>query len=520
LPKEFGDFQTPPALVQDILHYLTANGQIWNRVIEPACGCGNFITGLLNLPNPPREIQGIEIQDYYVKIARKMAETSSTSHITITKSIVFDLDFKLDFQWQGNGKLLVIGNPPWVTNSQLGTDDSTNLPKKSNLKGLRGIDALTGSSNFDISEYIWIKLLRELADQQPTIALLCKTSVARNVLQFAYGNQLPIKKATIRLIDAKKWFHAAVSACLFCVEMGTKKGNYQAEIYRDFSEVEPISRIGIIQGKLISDMDSYQKSQVIEGICPLTWRQGIKHDAASVIELTSDSQGFLKNKLGETVNIEAEYIYPLLKSSDLFNQEIINPHKYAIITQKNLKEDTNNLEKIAPQLWTYLTTYKTIFDKRKSSIYKNRSQFSMFGIGDYTFSLYKVAISGLHKIPKFRLVSPVNNRPVMLDDTCYFLPCYSLEQAILITTLLNHSLCLEFIYSRFFSDAKRPITKKLLQCIDLTALLRNVDRQLVLSEVDLEFERVSKISECEKLTLSSSLEKLLLPNLNDTLLFP
>jgi hypothetical protein len=520
LPKEFGDFQTPPALVQDILHYLTANNQIWNRVIEPACGCGNFITGLLNLPHPPREIQGIEIQDSYVKIARKLAENSSTSHITITKSIVFDLDFKLDFQWQGNGKLLVIGNPPWVTNSQLGTDDSTNLPKKSNLKGLRGIDALTGSSNFDISEYIWIKLLRELADQQPTIALLCKTSVARNVLQFAYANQLPIKKSTIRLIDAKKWFNAAVSACLFCVEMGTKKGNYQAEIYRDFSEVEPISRIGIIQGKLISDMDSYQKSQVIEGICPLTWRQGIKHDAASVMELTSDSQGFMKNKLGETVNIEEEYIYPLLKSSDLFNQEIINPQKWAIITQKNLKEDTNNLEKIAPQLWTYLITYKTMFDKRKSSIYKNRSPFAMFGIGDYTFSLYKVAISGLHKIPKFRLVSPVNNRPVMLDDTCYFLPCYSLEQAILITTLLNHSLCLEFIYSRFFSDAKRPITKKLLQCIDLTALLRNVDQQLVLSQIDLQFEHFSKISECEKLTLSSSLEKLLLPHLNDTLLFP
>lgn len=520
MSKEFGDFQTPPALVQDILHYLSANNQIRNRVIEPACGCGNFITGLLNVPNPPREIQGIEIQYSYVKIAKNIAANSSKTNITITNRIVFDIDFKSDLQWQSKGKLLVIGNPPWVTNSQLGTEDSTNLPKKINLKNLRGIDALTGSSNFDISEYIWIKLLRELADEQPTIALLCKTSVARNVLQFAYVNQLPIKKASMIRIDAKKWFNAAVSACLFCVEMGTKRGNYEAEIYRDFSEIKPISKIAIVQGKLISDMDSYEKLKIIEGVCPLTWRQGIKHDAASVIELTSDSQGFLKNKFGETVNIEDEYIYPLLKSSDLFHQEIINPHKYAIVTQKNLKEDTNNLEKIAPQLWTYLTTYKTIFDKRKSSIYKNRSPFSMFGIGDYTFSLYKVAISGLHKIPKFRLVSPINNRPVMLDDTCYFLPCYSLEQAILITTLLNHTLCLEFIYSRFFSDAKRPITKKLLQCIDLTALLRNVDRQLLLSEVYLQFERFSKISECEKLTLSSSLEKLLLPKLNYTLLFP
>jgi hypothetical protein len=36
-----------------------------------------------------------------------------------------------------------------------------------------------------------------------------------------------------------------------------------------------------------------------------------------------------------------------------------------------------DLQTIATQLWTYLTTHKMLFDKRKSSIYKNRSPFSM-----------------------------------------------------------------------------------------------------------------------------------------------
>ena len=118
-----------------------------------------------------------------------------------------------------NGNLLVIGNPPWVTNSQLGRLGSNNLPIKTNFKGLKGIEALTGYSNFDITEYIWIKLIQELVYEKPTIALLCKTSVARNVLQFAFDAQLKISNASIRSIDAKKWFKASVSACLFCLDV-------------------------------------------------------------------------------------------------------------------------------------------------------------------------------------------------------------------------------------------------------------------------------------------------------------
>src|SRR5438105_329350 len=93
--------------------------------------------------------------------------------------------------WHPTGPLLVVGNPPWVTNAELGTLGSNNLPHKKNLKGLRGIEARTGGSNFDIAEYIWLKLIQELASEQPTIALLCKASVARNVLQFAFDTKLP-----------------------------------------------------------------------------------------------------------------------------------------------------------------------------------------------------------------------------------------------------------------------------------------------------------------------------------------
>ena len=171
-----------------------------------------------------REIQAIEIQESHYQAARAFLAGGGTSgvHVRITRADLFDIDLGRDLNWREQGPLLVIGNPPWVTNSELGSLASTNRPPRRNLKGLRGLEARTGSSNFDVTEAIWLKLAFELVDQQPTIALLCKTSVARSVLQFAHRAGLPIATASIRRIDAARWFGAAVDACLFCVTLGTQ----------------------------------------------------------------------------------------------------------------------------------------------------------------------------------------------------------------------------------------------------------------------------------------------------------
>jgi len=76
----------------------------------------------------------------------------------------------------------IIGNPTWVTNSHQGKKESLNLPSKSNVYHLRGIDALTGKSNFDISEFITISLLKALNGCRGGISFLLKNSVIRNII--------------------------------------------------------------------------------------------------------------------------------------------------------------------------------------------------------------------------------------------------------------------------------------------------------------------------------------------------
>ena len=45
--KDFGDFQTPPALVAEVLGRLQSGGERFDRVFEPTCGVGHFLGAIL-----------------------------------------------------------------------------------------------------------------------------------------------------------------------------------------------------------------------------------------------------------------------------------------------------------------------------------------------------------------------------------------------------------------------------------------------------------------------------------------
>src|SRR4051794_11246788 len=133
---DLGDFQTPPALVAAVLDRLGPVGSRWPRVLEPTCGRGNFLAGLLALDPPPREIHGGEIQAGHLADARDAVRDAPDSvRVGLTEASVFDLDLTGGaLGWRHGGPLLVVGNPPWVTNSALGALGSGNRPGRVNLK--------------------------------------------------------------------------------------------------------------------------------------------------------------------------------------------------------------------------------------------------------------------------------------------------------------------------------------------------------------------------------------------------
>jgi len=298
--------------------------------------------------------------------------------------------------------------------------------------------------------------------------MLCKTATARKLLRFGWQNDGRIAKASLRLVDAKKHFGASVDACLLLARTGEARPA-EAEVFDGLAVKRPSATFGLAGQDLVSDLRTYRRLRHLEGLCPYQWRSGVKHDCASVMELLRNEDGVLHNKLGEKVSIEPDYLFPLLKCSDLANDRT-EPRRFVVVTQRRVGEDTAAIAAKAPRTWSYLSAHRELFAARKSSIYASRIPFALFGIGDYSFAPWKVGVSGLHRAPRFALVGQAEGKPVLLDDTCYFLPFESEHEARVVAVILNSEECREFLAALTFTDSKRPITADLLGRLNFRAL--------------------------------------------------
>ncbi len=455
--NEFGDFQTPPALALQCLRVLDLPADA--RVLEPTCGTGSFLEASAAV-SPRSERIGLEREPAYVRQAARWGD--------VREANIFEHRLDGDLGWTTDGPLYVVGNPPWVTSAELTRMDATNLPAKSNAKGARGIDAMLGASNFDVCEYVLLKVLDELGGQPLTLGILCKTQVARNVLAHAASAGLPIRESALYRIDAMTWFGAGVDACWFVVTVDpAAPPRYATDVYDDLFAPDraPTHRFGVVEGRMVADVDRYDAVRAADGTCPYVWRSGLKHDAAGVFELVATPAPTTRE--GRVLDLEPEYVLPLLKSTDVFRGRHRDLARWVVVPQRSFGAETDPLEQTAPNLWRYLQENAAVLDGRRSSIYRNRPRFSVFGHGDYTYAPYKVAVSGLHKEPVFRLVGPLAGRPVVLDDTCYLLPFEDATEAAVVTAILNSDECRALVESMVFWDSKRPITKRLLARLDV-----------------------------------------------------
>lgn len=472
---EFGDFQTPDELAVQVVSVLQKLNIHTESIIEPTCGQGSLLIGAIKGYPYAQKYFGADINHRYLKQLRQSLEVENLdADVDLMHTDFFNTDWNSIVSSMPE-PILIIGNPPWVTSSELGTLQSTNLPTKSNFQGRNGLESLTGKSNFDISEWMLLQYLKWLEGKNGTVAVLCKTAVARKILAHVWKYRVKASLAHIYKIDAKFHFGASVDACLFILQLGGHETLNSCDIYEHINSERVYTQIGYKNNSVVSDIVNYNLySHMISDEQNYTWRSGIKHDCSKIMELTYKGEKYI-NGYGESVDLEDEFVYPLLKSSDVGNGKTTEQRKYVIVTQKYIGEDTTIIKQIAPMTWHYLESNKGFFDRRASSIYRNRPNYSIFGVGDYSFAPWKVAISGFYKRLNFSLVPPINNKPVMFDDTVYFLPCSSEKEAGFLLGLLNSELAMKIFNSLVFWDDKRPITIDVLKRVNLQALARELE---------------------------------------------
>lgn len=482
---EFGDFQTPDALAGQATTLLRALDVRASSIIEPTCGRGSFLHAAVKSFGEAKVAVGFEINPVHLDLAKSRVLEQAELHLSDFFQVDWDNELK-----NLQEPILIIGNPPWVTSSELGSLSSANLPSKTNLSGHRGIDAITGKSNFDISEWMLLSYLDWLEGKHGTIAVLCKTAVARKILAAAWKRAYPITSAYMFQIDALAHFGAAVDACFFVLKVGAH-GPQECALFADLTPDFPINSIGNRQGLIATDLSLFKKWEQLlaTGASHYNWRSGIKHDCSNVMEL-SIAQDHWRNGLHEEVRIEDTYVYPMYKSSDVGNGRT-EIRRSLIVTQRCVGENTQKIESIAPRTWEYLLSHAESLDSRGSSIYRRNPRFAIFGVGEYSFAPWKVAISGFYKRLNFVAVGSAGEKPIMLDDTINFLPCYSEREAMFIRDLLNSEPAREFLQSMITWSDKRPITIELLRRLSIQRLAR------VLGQSDLYDEFAKPSSQME-----------------------
>jgi hypothetical protein len=471
--KALGDFQTPPALAATVLDLLRSRGPVPGTVLEPTCGIGAFVHAAMRRFADARAV-AFDVNPDYVRAT--LAGAHARGRLTCEVANVFTRDWRATLALLPP-PVLVVGNPPWVTSAGLGALESTNLPEKSNHDRRRGLDAVTGKSNFDVAEWIVTRLIDAAGDRDVTVAMLVKTSVARRVLSRLWSTGASVSGVEIFRFDAAAFFGVNADACLFVCRPG-RPGPLECTV-ADLDRPDAVrERIGWRDGALVADpiaYDGHRGLLIPAGASQVQrWRSGVKHDCAAVMELRRDSGGRFVSRGGERVELEADYVYPLFKSTDVARERTARATRWMIVTQDRPGADTAAIASRAPKTWRYLCAHGDRLDARRSSIYRNRPRFSVFGVGPYTFAPWKVAISALHKRLAFTVVGPVDGRPAVLDDACYHLSYDSEADARAMVECLRGSPS-RALESLIFWDAKRPITTGILQRLDLRLAAAAVD---------------------------------------------
>jgi hypothetical protein len=471
---QFGDFQTPPSLAAEVCRALRRRAIRPRSIVEPTCGTGQFLEQALAAFPDTQQLLGWDICQEHLDVARRrMADLACGRRLVLQTADFFAMD------WQAilnplPEPILVVGNPPWMNSARMTRLGGANRPLRSNDVGLTGLDAVTGKSNFDVAQWMLARLVEGLDGRRATLAVLCKLSTARKVLLRAWQGRVQLGAAAIRRIDCRTHFQAAVDACLLVCRFCPGRRARSCDDFASLDAKTPTSVFGDRDGRLVADLSAYDRCRALLGASPQRWRSGIKHDCARVFELRRQGRQFC-NGFGQLLELEESTLFPLLKGAQLAHGLAV-PERWLLVTQRAINDDTGRLRERFARTWQYLEEHAGLLDRRRSAIYRGRCRFAMFGIGPYTFAPWKIAVSGLHKQLKFTKIGRFGGKPVVLDDTCYFLPCPGEQVADRWLRLLRSPAAAEFLSAFIFWDAKRPITAETLNLLDLEKLAVHTPR--------------------------------------------
>jgi SAM-dependent methyltransferase len=388
----------------------------------------------------------------------------------------------------------IMGNPPWVNWESLPQDYRQETKPLWVYHGLfphSGMDTILGKGKKDISMLMTYIAMENYLKDGGRLGFIITQSVFKTAgagqgfRRFILGNTVPLGVVAVDDMASLKPFEGAANrTAIVILEKGRRtkypmknfslwykpgggksiaEGLSLKEIssqkilsYREFV-AQPVDDSDLTSPwitarpralaavkKVLGQSDYRAKAGVCTWLNGVYWMEIVGQSPDGLVVVSNLTEGGKREVENVQAAIEPELLYPLLRERDV-NRWQATPQATILMVQDPVRRrgyDEDWMTVTYPKTYAYLKHFEESLRQRSGYIryfLEKGSFYSMFDVGDYTFSLFKVAWSRFDKQMSASVITEVNGKPIIPQETVTFIPINDPNEAHFICAVLNSS---------------------------------------------------------------------------------
>ncbi|WP_137284312.1 N-6 DNA methylase [Halorussus salinisoli] len=538
---ELGEYYTPRGVAELAVDALAVDDFETATFLDPGCGSGVFnsvciarkIAAMDDTHSPDEIVEnvtssvvGIDLNPVAVKSTKlnyllsllPVLEDADVDRIELPVFLTDALGLSHDDAVSFAGETFepsadyLVGNPPWIPWGRLSEDVKARWRETYaddlDLLPHDGADSRLGYANDDVSiPYVWVCIHRYLTEGGGASFVMKRDIMkgpAGKLLRTLTVDDRPLALDRVHDFNRLRPFgeqvgaNAAIYALRadadhsFPVDATSWTEDGAVDRPADFATADAIretltaARTGIVP---VDDEDATSAwvredaERAALGECDHDIRHGVKDDAQDVFSIRRE----------ELADLEPEFVYPYVKSRHVVKYGLFG-HELRLVPLRKANEDNEaELESGYPKTYEYLRSHRETLEDRSSSWLQKGPFYNVFGLGDYTWSEYKVVWCRLGFKPHFAVVSTVDDddlgeKLVVPGDHYMFVAADSEREAHFLCALLNSA-----VYQRSLknvaSEGKASLSKTVVSKLELPEY-RETERHQRLADLSMQAHEI------------------------------
>lgn len=524
--RQLGEYYTPRGVAELSVGEVDVRDYESDTFLDPGCGSGIFLATCIDAKREALEdnfgpeglvdiitdtVYGIDLNPVAVKSAKlsyllsllPVLDEADVDELELPVFLTDSLNLTRDDAIRFGDRSLelavdhLIGNPPWITWGNL-SESVRNAWRETYVKQLdllphQGVETRLGHVNDDISvPFIWVCIHHYLNEDGDASFVLKREIVkgpagrllrtqrvksrpvtVRHIHDFnrlrPFGDDVGVHSAIYTLdADAESEFPIAVDSWK---KASGKPSFATAEAMRDTLKHEETGVVPVEKDDTSSSWVMEDAENRALGECEHDIRHGVKDDATEVYSID-------REQLDE---LEHDHIYPYIKSKHVVKYGLFG-HALHLVPMKKANEDNETeLQNTCPKAYGYLDSNRQALEDRSSTWLDEGTFYNVFGLGEYTWSEYKVVWCRLGFKPHFAVVSTVDDeelgeKMVVPGDHFMFISTDNKHEAHFLCGLLNSSIYQKSIRG-IASEGKSSLSKTVISKLELPEYKQTADSE-------------------------------------------